>query len=67
MKSPRIVQLIFAMAVFGGVGTAFADISYSFTTFDVPGATALAEAQSFLGDLYYDGWGVPKDWGEAAK
>jgi probable HAF family extracellular repeat protein len=39
MKSSRIVQLaIFAMLVFGGVETAFADIAYSFTTIDVPGA-----------------------------
>jgi probable HAF family extracellular repeat protein len=29
---------MFAMAVFGGVGTAFADTSYSFITIDVPGA-----------------------------
>jgi len=39
MKSSRIVQLaMFAMAVFGGVETAFADIAYSFTDIDVPGA-----------------------------
>ena len=37
MKSPRIVQLaMFAMVVFGSVGTAFADIAYSFTTIDAP-------------------------------
>jgi hypothetical protein len=39
MKSSRIVQLaIFAMVVSGGVETAFADIAYSFTSIDVPGA-----------------------------
>ena len=39
MKSSRIVQLaIFAMVVFGGVETAFADSAYSFTTIEVPGA-----------------------------
>jgi hypothetical protein len=30
---------MFAMPVSGGVGTAFADTIYSFTTIDVPGAT----------------------------
>src|SRR5262252_6369492 len=39
IKSPWIVHLaMFAMAVFGGVETAFADSIYSFTTIDVPGA-----------------------------
>ena len=39
--SPRIVHLaMFAMAVFGGVETAFADSIYSFTTIDVPGASS---------------------------
>jgi hypothetical protein len=33
---------MFAMVVFGGIGTAFADSIYSFTTIDVPGATATA-------------------------
>ena len=40
MKNARIVQLaVFAMAVFGGVETAFAGTVYSFTTIDFPGAT----------------------------
>ena len=40
MKNSRIVTLAtFAMVVFGGVETAFADSIYSFTTIDVPGAT----------------------------
>ena len=39
MKNSRIVTLAtFAMVVFGGVETAFANPSYSFTTIDVPGA-----------------------------
>jgi probable HAF family extracellular repeat protein len=39
MKSPRIVQLaMFAMAVCGGVETASADPTYSFTAITVPGA-----------------------------
>src|SRR6516164_9805057 len=38
-EESRIVQLTMcAMVVFGGVGTAFADTIYSFTTIDVPGA-----------------------------
>jgi len=38
MKNSRIVTLAtFAMVVFGGVETASADPSYSFTTIDVPG------------------------------
>jgi uncharacterized membrane protein len=37
MKNSRIVTLAtFAMIVFGGVETAFADPSYSFTTIDAP-------------------------------
>jgi probable HAF family extracellular repeat protein len=40
MKNSRIVRLaMFAMVVFGGVETAFADPIYSFTTFNAPGAT----------------------------
>jgi probable HAF family extracellular repeat protein len=40
MKSSRIVKLaLFVIVVFGSVETAFADISYSFTTIDVPGAS----------------------------
>ena len=39
MKNSRIVTLAtFATIVFGGVETAFANPSYSFTTIDVPGA-----------------------------
>jgi probable HAF family extracellular repeat protein len=45
MESPRIVQLaLFAMVVFGGVETAFADVIYSFTTIDAPGATGGTQA-----------------------
>jgi hypothetical protein len=33
---------MFAIVVFGGVATAFADIQYSFTTIDVPGASVTA-------------------------
>lgn len=39
MQHLRIVSLLlFAMVVFGGVKTAMADVLYSFTTIDVPGA-----------------------------
>jgi hypothetical protein len=45
MKSTWIVQLaMFAMLVFGGVETAFADTIYSFTTIDVPGANGITAA-----------------------
>jgi len=40
MNNSRIVQsAMFAMFVFGGVETAFADPIYSFNTFNAPGAT----------------------------
>ena len=43
MKTSRVVPLaMFAMLVFGGVETAFADPIYSFTTIDVPGARETA-------------------------
>src|SRR5215471_7390242 len=40
MKRPRIVQLaLFAALALGGSETAVADVVYSFTTFNAPGAT----------------------------
>jgi hypothetical protein len=45
MKNSRIVTLAtFAMVVFGGMETAFANPSYSFTTIDVPGASFFTSA-----------------------
>ena len=39
MKTSRTVKFaMFAMVVFGSVETAFADVPYSFTTINVPGA-----------------------------
>ena len=39
MQHLRIASLLlFGMVVFGGVKTAVADVQYSFTTIDVPGA-----------------------------
>src|SRR5262245_16614819 len=41
MKRSRIVKLaLIGMVVFGGVKTAVADVLYSFTPIDVPGATS---------------------------
>jgi probable HAF family extracellular repeat protein len=62
MKNSRIVYLaIFAMTVFGGVETAFADSIYSFTTIDVPGATGGTRGARGINDSgqivgsFYDG------------
>ena len=60
MKSPRIVHLaMFAMAVFGGVETAFADSIYSFTIIDPPGAVStnangINDSSQVVGD-FWDG------------
>src|SRR5215471_3735852 len=50
---------MFAMAVFGGVETAFADSIYSFTTIDVPGALSTSvfginDSGQIVGD-FWDG------------
>ncbi|MBV8845636.1 MAG: hypothetical protein JO307_22755 [Bryobacterales bacterium] len=51
MKSSRMVQLaIFAMVVFCGTETAFANPIYSFTTIDVPGAS-----ETFAGGINNSG------------
>jgi probable HAF family extracellular repeat protein len=54
---------MFAMAIFGGVGTAFADISYSFTTLDVPGASVtqasgVNSSGQIVGDFVDDAFGL---------
>src|SRR6516164_3084931 len=56
--SPRIVHLaMFAMVVFGGVETAFADSIYSFTTIDPPGALSTeANGINDSGQIVGDFW-----------
>ena len=49
-ESRRVQLAIFAMVVFGGVETAFADIQYSFTTIDFPGAQLFGTTANGIND-----------------